>query len=50
MPPTGRKINFPYCEICRFDKEGRFVSGEAYYDLYTLLTQLGHVQPIAAAA
>ncbi len=50
MQPTGRKITLPYCEIFRFDKEGRFVSGEGYYDLYTLLTQLGHVQPIPAAA
>jgi hypothetical protein len=26
------------------------VSGGCYYDQYTLLTQLGHIQPLAAAA
>ena len=38
------------CEIVRFDKEGRMVSGGCYYDQYTLLTQLGRIQPLPAAA
>ena len=50
MKPTGRKMSVPFCEICHFDKQGRTVSGGCYYDQYTLLTQLGHVQPLAAAA
>ena len=50
MKPTGRKMSLPFCEICHFDKQGRVVSGGCYYDQYTLLTQLGHIQPIAAAA
>jgi len=50
MKPTGRKMSLPFCEICRFDKKGKTVSGICYYDQYTLLTQLGHVQPLAAAA
>ncbi len=50
MKPTGRKMSLPFCEICHFDKEGRMVSGGCYYDQYTLLTQLGHIQPLAAAA
>ncbi|MGA8865503.1 MAG: ester cyclase [Candidatus Sulfotelmatobacter sp.] len=49
MKPTGRKMSLPFCEICRFDKQGRTVSGICYYDQYTLLTQLGHI-PLAAAA
>ena len=50
MPATGRKMTLPFCEITHFDKKGRMVSGSCYYDQYTLLTQLGHVSPVAAAA
>jgi hypothetical protein len=50
MKATGRKMSLPFCEICHFDKKGRTVSGGCYYDQYTLLTQLGHIQPLAAAA
>jgi steroid delta-isomerase-like uncharacterized protein len=50
MRPTGRKMSLPFCEICHFDKQGRIVSGGCYYDQYTLLTQLGHIQPLAMAA
>jgi steroid delta-isomerase-like uncharacterized protein len=50
LKPTGQRMVLPFCEICRFDKEGRIVSGDCYYDQYTLLSQLGHVPPLAAAA
>ena len=50
LKPTGRRMSLPFCEICQFDKQGRIVSGRCYYDQYTLLTQLGHIQPLAAAA
>jgi ketosteroid isomerase-like protein len=50
MKPTGRKMSLPFCEICHFDEQGRIVSGGCYYDQYTLLTQLGHIQPLAVAA
>jgi len=50
MKPTGRKMSLPFCEICHFDKQGRVASGGCYYDQYTLLTQLGHIQPLAVAA
>ncbi len=50
LKPTGRKMSLPFCEICHFDKQGRPISGTCYYDQYTLLTQLGHIQPLAAAA
>jgi predicted ester cyclase len=50
MKPTGRKTSLPFCEICHFDKQGRIVLGGCYYDQYTLLTQLGHIQPLAVAA
>ena len=50
MKPTGRKMSLPFCEICHFGKQGQIVSGACYYDQYTLLTQLGHIQPLALAA
>jgi steroid delta-isomerase-like uncharacterized protein len=50
LKPTGRKMSLPFCEITHFDKKGRIVSGACYYDQYTLLTQLGHVPPLSAAA
>lgn len=50
LKPTGRKMSLAFCEICHFDKDGRMVSCGCYYDQYTLLTQLGHIQPLAAAA
>ena len=50
MKSTGRKMSLPFCEICHFDTQGRIVSGGCYYDQYTLLTQLGHIQPFAIAA
>ncbi len=50
MPATGRRITLPFCEICHFNKQGQVVSGGCYYDQYTLLTQLGHAKPLAAAA
>jgi len=50
LGPTGRKMSLAFCEICHFDKEGKIVSGGCYYDQYTLLTQLGHIQPLSAAA
>jgi len=50
LKPTGRRMSLRFCEVCHFDKDGRFVSGSCYYDQYTLLTQLGHIEPLAAAA
>jgi predicted ester cyclase len=50
LKPTGRHVSLPFCEISRFDKQGKVTSGSCYYDQYTLLTQLGHLQPLMAAA
>lgn len=50
LPATGRKIDVPFCEILRFDDEGQVVSGGAYYDQFTMMSQLGHIEPSAEAA
>ena len=47
LKSTGRRMTLPFCEICHFDQQ---VAGSCYHDQYTLLTQLGHIQALAAAA
>jgi steroid delta-isomerase-like uncharacterized protein len=50
LPPTGKPINFPYCEIFRFSDAGEIISGEAYYDQLSILIQLGHAKAPGQAA
>jgi steroid delta-isomerase-like uncharacterized protein len=50
LKPTGSRMSVPFCEVCRFDIQGRIVSGSCYYDQHTLLTQLGHIQALDTAA
>ena len=50
LPATGRRVSCPVCEIARIDENGQAVSACLYYDQVTILTQLGHMKPIAAAA
>jgi steroid delta-isomerase-like uncharacterized protein len=44
FPATGKRIDFPYCEVVRFDRDGKIREITAYYDLMTMLSQLGHLQ------
>lgn len=44
MPRTGRRISTPFCEIMRFNTAGQIISGSVYYDLVTILVQLGHME------
>lgn len=50
LPPTGRRVSFALCEVVRFDPTGHTISGNVYYDQYTIMTQLGHIMPVAIAA
>ena len=45
LPPTGRRIALPFCEVFHYDASGLAVSGESYYDALTILVQLGHADP-----
>jgi hypothetical protein len=49
MPATGQRMDVPFCEVLRFDTEGRCTEGEVYYDQMTILTQLGLVTPPGAS-
>lgn len=44
MPRTGRRISTPFCEVMQFNTAGQIISGSLYYDLVTILVQLGHME------
>jgi steroid delta-isomerase-like uncharacterized protein len=44
FPATGKKWQGDFCEVIRFDDEGRMLAGEMYYDQLSMLTQLGHME------
>ncbi len=48
FPPTGKEVAFRFCEVMRFNDEGKITSGEAFYDRMTILAQLGHVEEAPA--
>lgn len=50
LPKSGKQLNLPFCEIMRFNEQGEIVSGAIYYDQLSMMTQLGHAQPVEAAA
>ncbi len=43
-PATGRRVSIPACEIMHFDEQGLMRSGQGYYDLVSVLVQLGHME------
>lgn len=45
LQATGKRMDMPYCEVYRYDSEGRTVSGEILYDSMTLMVQLGVMEP-----
>ena len=49
LAPKRGELALKFCEIMRFDSEGRIISGGIYYDQMTMLAQLGHA-PSAGAA
>ena len=42
--PTGRKVTVPFCDIYQFDAQGRIVRGATYFDMLSMLIQLGHAE------
>lgn len=46
--PTGRKVSVPFCDVYQFDAEGRIVRGATYFDMLSMLIQLGHAERPAA--
>jgi steroid delta-isomerase-like uncharacterized protein len=47
-PATRRHMSVPMCEIIRFDRSGKMISGGLYYDQLSMLAQLG-LAPVSLA-
>src|SRR6266542_718514 len=41
---TGRRMDVAFCEILRYDGDGKVASAEIYYDQLSIMAQLGHVE------
>lgn len=50
LPKSGKQLNLPFCEIIRFNEQGEIISAAIYYDQLSMMAQLGHAQPVEAAA
>ena len=46
FPATGRAVSQPWANVYRFDGDGHIVSVNAYIDQLSLLTELGHMEPL----
>lgn len=42
--PSGRELTLPFVDVLTFDKQGRIASGETYFDMLSMLVQLGHTE------
>lgn len=49
IPATGARLDLPFCEVLTFDKNGKVIAGELYYDGMTMMVQLGLAQPPAGS-
>lgn len=45
LPASGRTMHMSFCEVLRYDADGRVIAGDLYYDQMTMLVQLGHLPP-----
>lgn len=48
MPPTGHRIELHACEVCHV-KDGKIADGRSYYDLATVMRELGHLPKVRQA-
>jgi steroid delta-isomerase-like uncharacterized protein len=40
-PATGKRVSLPFVDIVHFDKDGKIAGGASYYDMFSLLVQMG---------
>lgn len=40
-PATGKQVSVPFIDIIHFDGEGRIERGATYFDMFSMLVQLG---------
>jgi steroid delta-isomerase-like uncharacterized protein len=46
---TGGSVSLPWVNVLRFDSDGQIIGGSAYYNLLTVMVQLGHMEPPTGA-
>jgi len=49
VPARHRRMDVAFCEVLRYDAEGRVASGELYYDAMSAMVRLGHLHLPASA-
>jgi steroid delta-isomerase-like uncharacterized protein len=49
IEPTHRTVEVDFCNTTRW-RDGKIVEDHVYYDLYTILAQLGQAEPLTAGA
>ena len=42
--PSGRMLSLSFVDVWQFDAQGRIVAGEQYFDMLSMLVQLGHAE------
>jgi steroid delta-isomerase-like uncharacterized protein len=40
-PATGKRVSLPFVDIVHFNKDGKISGGASYYDMFSLLVQMG---------
>jgi steroid delta-isomerase-like uncharacterized protein len=43
LPPTGKELDLPCCEVIRW-QDGKAQEGSFYYDSTTIMVQMGHIE------
>jgi steroid delta-isomerase-like uncharacterized protein len=41
MPASGKRVTIPFVDIVHFDKDGYITDGATYYDMFSVLVQMG---------
>jgi steroid delta-isomerase-like uncharacterized protein len=49
LPATGRRISIPVCAVYTFDDDAALAGERIYYDVVTVLQQLGVFHPLESA-
>ena len=49
IPATGRAIEIPFCDVHRIE-DGKITNGRSYFDMATMMRQLGLLPKAAAQA
>ena len=49
LPATGRRVEIPFCDVHRID-DGKITNGRSYFDMATMLRQLGLAPEVTAGA